>query len=103
MTSAAAETPPSSEEPNQDAVSQLGLCLDAAEVFVSGWECSAASETPELEATRLDHWNTSPLPPSVLVPRIDGEPVRADLSWPPHPRGIGQLRAPGNENEGDGD
>lgn len=34
------------------------------------------------------------VPPAALVPRADSEPVRADIAWPPHPRGTGRVWPP---------
>lgn len=31
------------------------------------------------------------IPPSVLLPRLSGEPLRLDAAFPPHPRGLGDL------------
>lgn len=34
-------------------------------------------------------WHATSVPPSVLVPRLTGEPIRLDCDFPVHPRGTG--------------
>lgn len=34
------------------------------------------------------------IPPSAILPRLSGEPIRSDLTWPPHPRGSGDTWPP---------
>ncbi len=31
------------------------------------------------------------IPPSAILPRLSGEPIRSDFAWPPHPRGCGDT------------
>lgn len=66
-----------------------GVCLDPAEAQVAAWSgCPSQSEPCLLPG------NSVSIPPAALVPRLVGEPVRADTFWPPHPRGSGQLWPP---------
>jgi len=82
----------SSQKPSQrNGESQvgLGLCLDA-EVPQVARHVGSPTEGHAGEAPA----SAVCVPPSCLLPRLAGEPVRADFSWPCHPRGSGQPWPP---------
>jgi hypothetical protein len=76
-------------EPSQGAAACVGVCLMAAETQVAGW---FAEDGPAVVS--LVPPEAHAIPPAVLVPRFAGEPVRADVHWPPHPRGCGEPWPP---------
>ena len=48
------------------------------------------TESPPVTTPPIDLPH-KPIPPAAIVPRFAGEPMEADLTWPPHPRGSGDT------------
>ena len=59
----------------------IALNLDDIIPFAYGWNKN------DLPVNLME--NRQFLPPSVLLPRLVGEPIRADFEPPAHPRGTG--------------
>lgn len=85
MTQSIAAPPPARQEREL----LLGAELSAVEARLAEW----IVEDDGSRAVLLDY-ATPPIPPALLAPAYRGEPVRADLMWPPHPRGTGQPWPP---------
>lgn len=67
----------------------IGLCLDAEIPHVARYIGSPTEgRAVGVSSSKLQ------IPPSCLLPRLPGEPLRADCSWPCHPRGNGQPWPP---------
>jgi len=67
----------------------LGLALDAEVPHVAYVTESVADGT-----TKAVDLGPGLIPPAVLIPRLRGEPVRAEFAWPGHPRGSGEAWPP---------
>lgn len=71
-----------------EAITTFGVHLDAGESFVGLGSVRSPTEAfcgPRPQPS---------IAPAALLPLHDGEPVRADVEWPAHPRGSGQLWPP---------
>lgn len=65
-----------------------GIGVVVGSLFVS---VSAADTSTDLVKFNPVTSNSLRIPPSVLLPRIAGEPLRLDSVFPPHPRGLGDV------------
>ena len=77
-------------ENQSDVLSGCGINLDPVSICTSLYHQSVDGRHV-LSAARHSNLN---VPPSALLPMLDGEPLRADLTWPPHPRGSGDIWPP---------
>lgn len=67
----------------------IGIHLDGEHLSVA----SAPLDDPD--AAPIHHpFAKHEIPPAALVPAIEGEPVRLDCTWPPHPRGTAAAWPP---------
>lgn len=93
----------------QDVDDSVGAQVDAADatgasestkaigVYINSVEAQViVRRGDDIEGVALnDESNaTDPIPPAVLIPRFSGEPLHADLHWPPRPRGTGEHWPP---------
>lgn len=67
----------------------VGVSLEALRANVA-----LAEHSLDGGAIRSVPISSRPIPPAVLLPRVSGEPLRIDLSSPPHPRGTGDEWPP---------
>jgi hypothetical protein len=78
-----------SDSASQISTQAIGLYVNAVEAQTVIFSDETRDQTPETNAQQQHA-----IPPSVLVPRFTGEPLRADMSWPPRPRGTGEAWPP---------
>lgn len=85
-----------------DRITGIGISLDAEVPQLAYWDGTPSKGT----AKKISLCDGNPLlPPSAMLPRLRGEPIRADFNWPCHPRGSGQPWPPEaiiNEHNGSG-
>ncbi len=71
----------------------VGISLDTVEAYVARW-LGGPDEAFEASKTQMLTLGDTPIPPATLLPRFAGEGVCADILWPPHPRGSGDVWPP---------
>ena len=80
---AAGDSDPNVAEAN--ATRGIGVCLEATEAYLGEWVGDPAIG----EAVVTARYRPS-IPPSALLPRLPGEPVRADVAWLSASEGFGR-------------
>ena len=96
LAEAAGDSDPNVAEAN--AIRGIGVCLEATEAYLGEWVGDPAIG----EAVVTARYRPS-IPPSALLPRLPGEPVRADVALASASEGFGRtLAARGNCHPRDG-